>query len=76
MQKSAFSPAQFCDQHGIARTTFYALLKEGRGPRTFKVGRRTLISVEAACDWRRRMEAESEAASAAMSGFLNAPVVA
>lgn len=59
MQKSAYSPAQFCDQHGIARTTFYALLKEGRGPRTFKVGRRTLISAEAAADWRARMEAES-----------------
>lgn len=58
MQQLAYSPAQFCDQHGIARTTFYALLKEGRGPRTFKVGRRTLISVEAATAWRARMESE------------------
>jgi hypothetical protein len=58
MHQLAYSPTQFCDQHGIARTTFYALLKNGRGPRTFKVGRRTLISVEAATDWRARMEVE------------------
>lgn len=56
MQLSAYSPAQFCDVHGIARTTLYALWKEGRGPRIFKVGRRTLISAEAAADWRKRME--------------------
>lgn len=59
MQLSAYSPAQFCDLHGIARTTFYALAKEGKGPRTFKVGRRTLVSVEAAAAWRRRMEEET-----------------
>lgn len=59
MRKSACSPAQFCDDHDLARTTLYALWKEGRGPRFFKVGRRTLISDEAAAEWRRRMEEET-----------------
>jgi len=31
------------------------------GPRLMKVGRRTLISVEAAADWRRDMEAKTDA---------------
>ena len=61
MQKAAYSPAQFCTDHGIARTTLYALFKEGRGPTTFKVGRRTLISNEAAAAWRARMEEQTAA---------------
>ncbi|WP_212566890.1 hypothetical protein [Aromatoleum tolulyticum] len=35
---------------------FYKLMKSGHGPRIMKVGTRTLISVEAAADWRRQME--------------------
>lgn len=50
---------KFCDSHHISRTHFYELVKQGRGPRLMKVGRRTLISQEAAADWRRRMEAET-----------------
>jgi len=50
------SVAEFCHQHGISRGTFYKLLGEGRGPKAIKVGRRTLISIEAAEEWRRRME--------------------
>jgi hypothetical protein len=47
----------FCREHGIFRGTFYNLLKRGDGPAIMKVGRRTLISAEAAAEWRRRMEA-------------------
>ena len=61
MSKSAFSPTEFCDQHGIARTTLYTLIKEGRGPKVIKVGRRTLITSEAAAEWRQRMERETAA---------------
>jgi predicted DNA-binding transcriptional regulator AlpA len=50
------SVAEFCHQHGISRGTFYKLLGEGRGPKAIKVGRRTLITIEAAAEWRRRME--------------------
>ena len=50
------SVAEFCRDHGISRALFYELLKDGRGPTVAKVGRRTLISSEAAEAWRRRME--------------------
>lgn len=52
----ALSVAAFCKSHGITRPTFYKLAKEGRAPRFMKVGSRTLISIEAAADWRRQME--------------------
>lgn len=61
-QRAASTVPQFCDEHNISRTHFYALLKEGKGPRLMRVGRRTLISLEAAADWRRRMESETEVA--------------
>jgi excisionase family DNA binding protein len=50
------SVAEFCRQHGISRGLFYNLLREGRAPRVMKVGRRTLISYEAAEEWRRKLE--------------------
>ena len=53
------SVAEFCHQHGISRGTFYKLLGEGRGPKAVKIGRRTLISSEAAEEWRHRMEREA-----------------
>ena len=57
---AAFTVAQFCASHGgMSRTLFYELVKQGRGPKTFKVGRRTLISTRAADDWVKRMEDES-----------------
>ena len=57
--KSAATVPQFCDGHNISRTHFYELIKLGRAPRLMKVGRRTLISQEAAADWRQRMEIET-----------------
>ena len=54
--KSTYSVNEFCHEHGISRGLFYRLLREGGGPRVIKAGRRTLISREAAEDWRRRME--------------------
>lgn len=57
------SVAEFCLAHGISRAFFYKLAKEGRGPRMAKVGRRTLISQEAAADWRHRMEEGSDPGS-------------
>ena len=46
----------FCRLYAIGRSTLYRLIKDNSGPRTMKVGRRTLISIEAADEWRRRME--------------------
>ncbi len=63
--KPIYSVTEFCREHGISRGLFYQLLKEGRGPRVIKAGRRTLISREAAEEWRRRMEAAAQAGEAA-----------
>lgn len=51
-----YSVRDFCAAHGITKVTFYDLLKKGTGPRFMKVGTRTLISAEAAADWRRKCE--------------------
>jgi predicted DNA-binding transcriptional regulator AlpA len=52
----ALSIPEFCRRHGISRAHFYNLSKTGDAPAVMRVGRRTLISVEAAAEWRRRME--------------------
>lgn len=65
MGKAAFSVAEFCHEHAISRGLFYNMLREGRGPAVIKAGRRTLISREAAEEWRRRMEASAQAGEAA-----------
>jgi len=46
--KATESIPQFCSSHNISRTHLYELIKQGKGPRLMKVGRRTLISQEAA----------------------------
>ena len=60
---AALSVNAFCNTHGISRALFYKLLKEDLGPVIMKVLGRTLISVEAAADWRRRMEEVSNHAT-------------
>jgi hypothetical protein len=52
----AFSILEFCRRHGISRAHFYNLWKSGDGPAVMRVGRRTLISAEAAAEWRMRMQ--------------------
>jgi predicted DNA-binding transcriptional regulator AlpA len=52
----------FCAAHSISRSLFYRLVKDGRGPRVTKINNKTLISSEAAANWRERMERETEAA--------------
>lgn len=65
MQKPAFTIQEFCFAHGgISRSFFYKLLSQGKAPRLMKVGHRTLISAEAAADWRVKMEAESNQTTA------------
>ena len=48
----AYSIPEFCDAHRISRGSFYNLQKEGLAPLTFRVGKRVLISEEAAAEWR------------------------
>lgn len=52
----AYSIATFCQRHSISRALYYKMAKEGKAPKTIKLGRRTLISQESALAWRQRME--------------------
>ncbi|VTU29681.1 Helix-turn-helix domain protein [Variovorax sp. PBL-H6] len=74
MPRAADSIPQFCEGHNISRTHLYELIKQGKGPRLMKLGRRTLISAEAAAEWRARMEAET--ASNAGQSFWENPLIA
>ena len=65
MEQLAFTIEEFAQAHRLCRATVYNLLKAGKGPAIIKAGSRTLISKEAAADWRRRMEAESAQTEAA-----------
>ncbi len=55
-EPQAFSVSAFCRAHGISPSLFYLLQRESRGPRLMRVRGRTLISAEAAVEWRREME--------------------
>ena len=61
--RKTYTVPQFCADHNISRASFYNLLSEGKGPTIMKVGSRTLVSVEAAAAWRRRVEAETSSAA-------------
>jgi predicted DNA-binding transcriptional regulator AlpA len=61
--RSMLSIPEFLDEHRISRSLLYRLIKEGRGPRITKISGRTLISSEAAADWRALMERETEQAT-------------
>jgi hypothetical protein len=56
MPTAAYSVAEFCRAHRLSRAFFYILQKRGDGPAVMKVGKRTLVSDEAAKHWRQRME--------------------
>lgn len=48
----AMTIAEFCKAFRISEGFFYKLRREGRGPREMRMGRRTLISMDAADEWR------------------------
>ena len=58
METATFDIPTFCKSFKIPRDLFYKLIKEGKGPRVMKVGRRTLISAEAVRKWREEMLGE------------------
>ena len=71
MQKACYTVPEFCQEHGgISRVFFYRLLKQGKAPRIMKVGRRTLITAEAAAEWRKQMEMDSN------PSWLDSPISA
>jgi len=60
-----YSVAEFCIAHGISRAFFYKLHAEGKAPPICKLGSRSLISTEAAAEWRHRLQAEQHGRRAA-----------
>jgi hypothetical protein len=57
-ERAAFSIEEFCAAHSISPDLFYKMQREKWGPKIMRVGARTLISIEAAEEWRRNREAE------------------
>jgi hypothetical protein len=60
-ERSALSIPEFCALHGFARRTYYKLKMAGLGPTETRLGKRVLISREAAAKWLREREAASAA---------------
>ena len=60
--QTALTVAQLCERNQISHVHFYELRKQGRAPRIMKLGRRTLITVQAEADWHKAMEAEAAGA--------------
>ena len=58
-----FTIEEFCRAHRISRSLYFRMKWDGYGPREMKVGRRVLVSKEAAADWRREREVAGTAAS-------------
>lgn len=54
-----YTVSQFCEAYGISRNLFYRMLADGTGPKIMKLGRRTLVSFEAAETWRRHIEEQT-----------------
>ena len=52
----ALSILEFCAAFGISDDFYYKLKRQGQGPREMKVGKRTLISLAAADEWRTERE--------------------
>jgi hypothetical protein len=57
-----FTINEFCVAHKISAAFYYALKRAGLGPREMVLGRRRIISGEAAADWRRERAAANETA--------------
>jgi hypothetical protein len=56
------SVEEFCEAYSIKVNLFYELLKAGKGPRCMLLGRRRIITQEAALAWQRQREAEAAVA--------------
>ena len=63
---SSKSIKRWCDDRDLSRGMFYILDRQGKAPRTMKIGRRRLITDEADATWERERQAESAATEAAV----------
>ncbi|HZW20241.1 hypothetical protein [Noviherbaspirillum sp.] len=59
MSKPVFTIRQFCEDHDLSKAFFYKLVRNGLGPKVLKVGRRSMVTTEAAAEWRAAMQERS-----------------
>lgn len=59
-KRNTFTLAEFCEEMDISRSFYHKLVNEGKGPRVMRLGRRVLISAEAAADWWGQMAGDSK----------------
>jgi hypothetical protein len=58
---ASYTLKEFCARHSLSKSQYHRLRREGRGPRTMKVGPAGLrISAEAERDWIRAREEAKE----------------
>jgi hypothetical protein len=60
---TAFTVSEFCRAHRLSATHYYELKKNGQGPNEIEIGRRRIISFEAAARWRKAREAAAAEAA-------------
>ena len=60
MDRSAYSIKEFCFRHNISRSKFYDLWRNGLAPKMIQLGKRWIISVESAKEWREEFSAKSQ----------------
>jgi hypothetical protein len=60
----SYTVDEFCAVEKISRGFLYKLWKEGKGPRSHRIGAARRISHEARTDWRRGLEATSNTVAA------------
>jgi len=56
----AFTIPEFCTAYRFSRAMYFKEKRAGRGPRELKVGRRVVITKEAAADWAHQREAAAQ----------------
>lgn len=56
-EREAFTVTEFAQAYRLSRATLYNLWKGGEGPKRMRVGRRVVVSRDAAEQWRRQVEA-------------------
>ena len=60
---AAYSIAEFCAAHRLSQSMYFKIRNRGLGPAEMSIGRRRLISFEAAEAWRRERERGTATAS-------------
>jgi predicted DNA-binding transcriptional regulator AlpA len=58
-ERKTYYLQEFCEAYSISRSQVYKLWEEGKGPLCARMGKRRVISVEAARAWFRKLEEEA-----------------